>query len=484
MPEQGQVTVVGLGPAGAEYITAETIDLLASDLPVWLRTRVHPAAESIDMAGSFDELYASLDSFDDVYRTIVDRLVELATEHGHVVYAVPGSPAVAERTVEILRDDARVDVDVRPALAFTDLCWNALGIDPMAHAVTIVDAHRIGIDTAGKTGPFLVTQVHSVEVLHDVMLALDDVAPEQVTVLQGLGAANELVEVVEWSALASAVEPDHLTSLWIGELAEPVAASFVRFDELVRRLRSECPWDAEQTHESLRRFLLEETYEVLEAIDAVTAGADDAYVDLEEELGDVLFQVFFHSRLAAEEGHFTVADVARTVHDKLLERHPHVFGDADAGESIANWEAAKQAEKQRESLMDGIPATLPALLHALKVQKRAASAGFSGADLDWALADVAEELAEVTDDPSEHEVGDLLYAAVQVARMLDIDPEMALRSASSRFAQRFRIVESQAETDGVILAEQSHQQLQQRWSHAKSQLADFSNSDSSSALYR
>lgn len=475
---QPRICVVGLGPAGPELITAETAALLAGAAPVWLRTSRHPAAHGLAVAGSFDDLYESLDTFEDVYRTIVDRLVDEATRSGEIVYAVPGSPNVAEHTVELLRSDDRVRLDVRPAMGFTDLCWSALGIDPMAQAVTIVDAHRITTDAAGRLGPMLITQVHSAEVLDDVILCLDDVAPQTATILKGLGTVDAHVETVPWQELATALEPDHLTSLWIPELAEPVAASFVRFDELVRRLRTECPWDREQTHGSLRPFLLEETYEVLEAIDDVTAGRPDGYADLEEELGDLLFQVFFHSRLAAEAGYFTVADVAQGIHDKLHGRHPHVFGDADAGETIANWEASKQVEKQRESVMDGIPAVLPALLHALKTQRRAASVGFTGPDLAWALRDVADELREVTEDPSEHEVGDLLYAAVQVARMLDVNPEFALREASQRFVDRFRVVETGAASDGVNLADETHEQLQQRWQQAKSQLRDLASGDS------
>jgi tetrapyrrole methylase family protein/MazG family protein len=466
------VTVVGLGPAGPELMTAEAHELLTGDAPVWLRTARHPAADSLDGPASFDDLYESHDSFGEVYSAIVERLVEEATAHGSVVYAVPGSPTVAERTVELLRSDARIELDIRPALAFTDLCWAALGLDPMAEAVTFVDAHRISIDAAGRLGPLLVTQVHSGEVLDDLILALDDVAPPTATILQGLGTDDEVVRVVSWAELPRAVEPDHLTSLWIPKLAEPVASAFARFDELVRRLRSECPWDAEQTHESLRVHLLEETYEVLEAIDAVNADPDSGYLELEEELGDLLFQVFFHSRLAAENGRFTVADVADGITDKLIRRHPHVFGDADPNATVANWELAKQKEKQRESVMDGLPNALPALLQALKIQKRAAATGFTGPDLAWALADVAEELAEVTEDPSEHEVGDLLYAAVQVARMLDIDPESALRAATGRFSTRFRHVERAAADSGRPLAAMNQTTFEELWIEAKTATDD------------
>ncbi len=465
------VVCVGLGPAGSELITDQTRRELDGDSPVWLRTRIHPAAVGVEAAGSFDDVYESADTFEQVYATIVDRLVSEATEHGRIVYAVPGSPVVAEHTVELLRADERVDVSVLPSMSFLELSWTALGIDPMAVAVTIVDALQLVDQAAARRGPLLITQVHSATVLDDVILALDDLNPETVIILQGLGTSAEVVTEVAWTDLRDAFEPDHLTTLWVPRLAEPIGAAFTQFETLVHRLRQDCPWDAEQTHSSLRPYLLEETYEVLEALDAVEAATDDellsAYVDLEEELGDLLFQVFIHTELAGEHGAFTLADVATGVHDKLYERHPHVFGDADASETIGNWEQAKQAEKGRESALDGIPTALPALVQALKTQRRAASVGFSGPDLAWAFADVEEELAEVREDPSEHEVGDLLFASVQVARMLGVDAEQALRGATERFASRFRHVEIAAKQADLDLAQQPHETLLELWQQAK-----------------
>lgn len=465
MTRAGRIIIVGLGPGGSDLLTAETQALLERDV-VWLRTSVHPAAEKLTHP-SFDEIYASAETFEEVYSTIVERLVSEAHGHGEVVYAVPGSPMVAERTVEMLLVDARVNVEVRPALSFLDLSWVALGIDPMARAVTIVDALQLRSDGAARRGPLLITQVHSSAVLDEVILTLDDSEPQSVTILKGLGTPDQAVETVAWDDLRSSVEPDHLTSLWIPELAEPIGSAFTSFELLVERLRTECPWDAEQTHSSLRPFLLEESYEVLEALDAVTADTPDAYADLEEELGDLLFQVFLHSRLASEQGQFTIADVTQGIHDKLVERHPHVFGDADADTTIANWEASKQVAKSRASAMDGIPSTLPSLMMAFKTQKRAASAGFGGPDLEWAFGDVEEELAEAKDDPSVHEVGDLLFAVVQVARMLEIDPEQALREATARFSTRFRHVEIQAKSEGLDLAHQPLEQLTELWQQAK-----------------
>jgi tetrapyrrole methylase family protein / MazG family protein len=208
-----------------------------------------------------------------------------------------------------------------------------------------------------------------------------------------------------------------------------VAGAVAGFDAVVRRLRAECPWDREQTHHTLRRHLLEEAYEVLEAIDHVDVDAGTGFDALEEELGDLLFQVVFHATLAAEEGRFTLADVARGIRDKLVGRHPHVFGDvsADSAEELASrWEQLKKAEKGRESVMDGIPEALPALLYALKVQKKASSQG-----VDWrTLVD--------DDGDAVGDTGRRLLELVDAARARGDDPETELRIAAEVVRDRFR----------------------------------------------
>lgn len=459
-----RVTVVGLGPAGPELITVEVASLLGSGQPVLLRTERHPAAAAVEAAATYDNVYEQAETFEEVYARIVDDVVDRAGRSGAVIYAVPGSPHVAERTVELLRHRPEIALDIRPALGFVDLAWGALDIDPMIEAVTIVDGHEFATAAAGSRGPFLVTQVHSSEVFDEIVDALDG-APARLTLLQRLGSPDQRVEVLGDERRPELI--DHLTSLYIEQLEQPVAPAFQRFDEIVRRLRRECPWDREQTHDSLRKHLIEEAYEVLDAIDAVTIDADAGYDHLEEELGDLLFQVFIHARLAAEAGRFTVGDVAAGIHDKLVRRHPHVFGDADPDEAVAGWEQAKRDAKGRSGLLDGIPTSLPALLTALKVQHRAAGIGFGGPDLAWALDDVRAELDELVADPSEHELGDLLYAGVQVARMLDVDPEHALQRATIRFARRFEAVEQRADDKGIELASASLETLESLWAQAK-----------------
>ena len=441
-----RVVVVGLGPAGPELMTAATRSTIDRARHRYLRTARHPAAVAVRNAQSFDEVYDSTPSFDEVYAAIVDALVEAAAANGEVLYAVPGSPLVSERTVELLRADDRVEVEVVPSLSFLDLVWDRLGIDPLDSSVRLVDGPSFAVQAAGERGPLLVGQCWSRQIVSDIKLAVEHPPDAPVTVLQRLGLPNEAVSEVDWGDLDRSVEVDHLTTLFVPTLAEPVAADLVRLEELVRTLRQRCPWDRQQTHSSLTRHLLEETYEVLEAIEALGPGRGAAYHHLEEELGDLLFQVYFHSVLAAEAGQFGLTDVARGVHDKLVHRHPHVFGTVEAETPdavMANWEQIKKREKGRQSVMDGIPGALPSLLHAHKVQRKAAALG-----VDWPSGDAArlaaegqlDALGDETASDEEH-LGDLLFAVVGIARHLGLDPEADLRRATIRFRDAFSEVE-------------------------------------------
>jgi tetrapyrrole methylase family protein/MazG family protein len=425
-----RVTVVGLGPAGDDLLTMATRAAIGRVPHRFVRTRRHPSAGAVAGAESFDAVYESEATIEAVYEQIIERLVEAAQRHGEVLYAVPGSPVVAERTVELLRADPRVDVDVLPALSFVDLVWSRLGVDPVAAGVRLVDGHRFEVDAAGERGPLLVAQCDSRQVLSDVKLAVDDdTAPHTAVVLQRLGLPDESVTTVDWPELDRAVDPDHLTSVWIPRLAAPIAGQVARFAALVRTLRARCPWDREQTHQTLTRHLLEETYETLEAIEALDEDGGEGYDHLEEELGDLLFQVVFHATLAAESGRFTLADVADGIHDKLVGRHPHVFGDTQAVTAAAvmrNWEQIKAVEKGHESVMDGVSGALPSLLYAHKVQRKAESLG----------------VAPAPPEPPPADIGEALFALVAAARSAGVDPESALRAAATRFRDEVKAHEA------------------------------------------
>lgn len=336
-----RVVVVGLGPGDADLMTAGTAAAVASIPHRFLRTARHPAAAAVPGARSFDEVYERADSLDEVYATIVDELAAAAADHGEVLYAVPGSPAVAERTVELLRADGRVEVEVLPALSFADLAWARLGVDPVAAGVRLVDGHRFEVEAAGSPGPVLVAQCDSRHVLSEIKLATDSSAT-MVVALQRLGLPDERITEVAWDDLDRLVEPDHLTALFIPALDPPVANELMALHDVTRVLRERCPWDVEQTHATLKRYVLEEAREVADAIDS---GDPDK---LEEELGDLLYQVYFHATLGAEDGEYTLADIARGIREKLVRRHPHVFGDVEAttiADVAAIWERVKAEER-------------------------------------------------------------------------------------------------------------------------------------------
>ena len=227
----GYTVVVGLGPAGPELLNGATLDALRRVPRRYLRPGRHPAAAAVTDASTFDEVYDSARSLEEVYGRIVDALVEAAAD-GDVVYAVPGSPLVAERSVELLRADPRVAVEMVPAMSFLDLAWARLGVDPVAAGVRLVDGRRFAVEAAGERGPLLVAQCDARHVLSDVKLAVDD-GPD-VQVLQRLGLPDESVTTVAWDDLDRAVEPDHLTCLYLPVLAAPVAGEVAAFAELVR----------------------------------------------------------------------------------------------------------------------------------------------------------------------------------------------------------------------------------------------------------
>ncbi len=437
------VVVVGLGPAGPDLLTTQSVLTIAATEHRFVRTLRHPAAVAVDDAASFDHLYESAESFDQVYRAIADALVVAAREHGRVLYAVPGSPLVLERSVEYLLADDRVDVEVQPAVSFLDMTWARLGVDPIEAGIRLVDGHTFAVSAAGERGPLLVAHCHNQRVLSDIKLAVEESGDTLVTVLHHLGLPDEAIFTVAWQDLDREVSADHLTSIYIPELNAPIASELMRFQELVQTLRRECPWDREQTHDSLRRHLIEEAYEVLDAIDGFDPATGDGAGELEEELGDLLFQVFLHSVLASEEGWFDLADVARAVHDKLHDRHPHVFGGrapSDTDELVVAWEQRKVVEKGRSSVLDGVASALPALSLAEKTIKKASAIG---SDLgDDRIDQLAEVLAAVSEAPNEVTVGRALFSLAASARSGGVDPEMALRAEVKVVAARIRRYES------------------------------------------
>lgn len=446
-----RVVVIGLGPGGPDLANDRTRAAINAVEHRFLRTSRHPAASLLPGAPSFDEVYDRAESFDDVYAEIVRRVVASAVEHGEILFAVPGSPLVLERTIRLLQQEVDVDIDIVPAMSFLDVAYARLGIDPIEEGVRLVDGHVFTTAVAGDHGPFLVAHTHANWVLSEIKLAFDDAVPDRAVLLHHLGLDDEQVIEVAWSEIDRTIEADHLTSLYIPRISVPVGAELVRFHQLARTLREQCPWDKEQTHQTLVKYLIEETYETVDAIEALDEARPETDDDLIEELGDLLYQIEFHATIAEQQGRFTMGDVARGIHDKLVRRHPHVFGDVvaeDTSTVLSNWDAIKRAEKGRTSVFDGVPASLPALSYSTKVQGKAAGVGFDWPDADGAIPKITEELDEVqtartsgTTEDVREEIGDLLFAVVNVARHLKVDPESALRAAAQKFRKRFEAIE-------------------------------------------
>jgi tetrapyrrole methylase family protein/MazG family protein len=430
-----RIEIVGLGPSADEYITDHTRQRIAAHQHRFLRTAQHPSAHLVVDAITFDERYETSGTFDDVYIGIAEDLIAAAIQHGEILYAVPGSPLILEQTVRLLMSDDRIECIVNPAMGFLEIAWARLGIDPIEHSVRLIDGHQFATAAAGLTGPLLIAHCHANWVLSDIKLAAEDadnVSNDDmpVVILHHLGLSDEVVMTVPWSELDHSIEADHLTSIYIPELRAPVGKDLIAFHELARTLRRECPWDREQTHQTLTTYLLEETYEVVDAIAALDI--DDAHTDehLIEELGDLLYQIEFHAAIAEQEGRFTMGDVARGIHEKLVRRHPHVFAPNEnsavgSDALVKSWDDIKKAEKAAKGIVagpfDGIPQATGSLAYASAILKRATKAGVP-IELP---SPGAQELGDITD------LGMHLLEVVAECRRRGVDPEVALRKVSN-----------------------------------------------------
>jgi tetrapyrrole methylase family protein/MazG family protein len=522
------ITILGLGPGDAALLTRAAWELIERAEMLYLRTSIHPTVAALPPTlalRSFDALYESAADFGAVYQQIAVELIERAQAGETVVYAVPGHPLVAEATTRRLLALARargVQTRVVPGLSFVEPVCTALELDPLEQGLQLLDAldliptenkeqrtknngqpnsdgawseiHGIGPYTPPlqpfplvPTRPALICQLYSRSVASHVKLSLMERYPAEhpVRLVRAAGVADlERVWTVPLHELDHQRELDHLTCAYLPPLLP--LADLRGVDGLVAvftRLLGPngCPWDREQTHQSLRASLLEETHEVLEALDA------DDMEALAEELGDLLSHIVSHSEMARQAGVFDLGDVYAGIITKLIRRHPHVFGDSSVsgtGEVLRNWEAIKQAERHAKGqaprgTLDGIPAGLPGLSAAQELTRKAAKRGFDWPALDDVWGKLNEELAELheaaridTSDMArsqriEEELGDLLFAASNLARWLNVDAESALRVADAKFRRRFAYIEQQAQEQGRDLRELRIDELLGLWAAAK-----------------
>jgi tetrapyrrole methylase family protein/MazG family protein len=481
------VTVVGLGAGDLEQLPYGIYKALKQAKHLYLRTKEHPVVPQLAADGvtfhSFDAVYEQYPSFDEVYQQIAAELLNAAREQGEIVYAVPGHPLVAERTVQLLLEkgpERGISVQFGGGQSFMDPLFARLQIDPI-EGFSLLDGTALRADQLNPTLHTIIAQVYDRLVASDVKLTLMDVYPDEypVTVATAVGVRGE--ERIETVPLYELDHVDHFGNLSLVYLA-PAQDERVRYrqfsflKEIVAILRSPdgCPWDREQTHQSIRKNLIEETYEVLETID------DDDPDAMCEELGDLLMQIMLHSQMAAEDGYFTIDDVVAGLNEKLIRRHPHVFGEknaSDADEAFANWQEIKAQEKaakgidaSKQSQLAGIPRDLPALMYAYKLQKKAAEVGFDWDDIADVCRKVEEEYRELREAPEEErigELGDLLFAVVNLARFYKLDPEEALAMTNRKFKQRFAYIEEKLREAGRTFADTNLQEMDKWWEEAK-----------------
>lgn len=481
------IIIAGLGPGSFKHITLETWELLTSGKTVLLRTAKHPCVAALKTRGvsftSFDYLYEQAEDFGSLYQQIATAVLETAKQEQDIIYAVPGSPLVAEKTVELISAQAKgagISLMIIPAMSFLEVLYTRLGVDPI-NGVTILDAADLSqLPPELETG-LIITQVYSRTVASDAKLALMEYYGDeyQVTVVRHLGLPEEQITKVMLFELDRLDGIDHLTSVYVPP--RPAHSKVFSLDpvtQVMARLRGPggCVWDIEQTHPSLRRYIVEEVYEVLEAIDLADG------VKLCEELGDLLLQIIFHARIAEESGEFTMQDVVDTVTEKMIRRHPHVFGEItvrDAAEVVVNWEQIKRREKpgERPGVLDGIPVGLPTLMAAYKLQAKAAKVGFDWEDIAPVWDKVTEELGELREaaalpkaqraGKTEDELGDVLFAVVNLARFMGIDPESALNRTNNKFRRRFNYIETTIKEQKKAWKDLNLAELDVFWEEAK-----------------
>ena len=478
------IKIVGLGPGAPEALTIGAVEAIKKCENVYFRTEKHPTVDYIRNQGidfnTCDYFYESSDSFDEVYKRISENIIEEYKKKGDLVYAVPGHPLVAEKSVFNLIDlceQNSIEYTILPAVSFIDAMMDRLKIDPI-EGLKVIDAFDIGNQVLDKRIGTIITQVYNPLIASEVKLSLTEYYNDETEIIYCRAAGiegQESIRKIPLYELDMQEDIDYLTSVYIPKDLEN-KKDIYDLIETIDILRGEngCPWDREQTHESIKKGIVEESYEV---VDAIEKEDDNALV---EELGDVLLQVVFHSAIGKEDGYFNFSDVVEGICNKMVYRHPHVFGDSklqSSDEVLAKWEDIKKKEKNFESVTDdleGIAKALPALIRAEKIQKKVSKVGFDWDNVEDAAEKVKEELNEVlevynSENKSKivEEVGDLIFACVNVGRFLKVNSEEALNITSEKFIKRFNYIETKSKSMDIKLEDMTLSDMDKLWEEAK-----------------
>lgn len=484
------VTVIGLGAGDLEQLPLGIYKALLKAERLYVRTAEHPVLQELKKEGityeSFDVIYEKHDGFEAVYREIVETLITLSQE-GPLFYAVPGHPLVAEQTVQWLVDaekEGRIELNIVGGQSFLDPIFNALRIDPI-EGFQLLDGTMFQRDDVQMSQHVLIAQVYDAYSASDVKLTLMEKYPEDypVTIVTAAGSNEEVLRRVPLYELDRAAELNNLTTVYVPPVSDrnDRLKEWSTFREIIAKLRAPdgCPWDREQTHETLKKYLIEEVHEFLQALNEQD---DEGMI---EELGDVLLQVFLHAQIGEDDGYFSLEDVLESISSKMIRRHPHVFGNVEVENSedvLQNWQALKTAEKgdQKKRKLHGQDRSDSSLLTSFNFQKAVAKVGFDWPNVEGAWLKLEEELQEFKHEISNgttvtqlDELGDVLFTIVNIARFYGLSPEEAMMHANQKFKSRFEYVEDCVMKDQREFSSYTLEELETFWQQAKQKKGDY-----------
>lgn len=484
----GKIYILGLGPGNIDALTIGVVDRIKSGDKNYLRTENHPTVKYLTDNNipyeSYDYAYEKEEDFEKVYEYIVKDLIKKSNKYNTINYLVPGNPMVAEKTVELLLNtkDKDLKIELLTAVSFIEPMIELVGVDPV-HGLKIIDGIGFKIKDIDINLDCIVTQVYNKKVASDIKLILSEVYGDEYEIYL-INNAGVVGEEEVYRIPIYELDRNHrigsLTSIYIPKVDKIDKKIYDIADimDTVEILRSDngCPWDREQTHKSLRECVIEEAYEVVDAIDKEDIDG------LIEELGDLLFQVIFHSQIGLEEGEFNLYEITTELNKKMIFRHPHVFNEKKVEKSeevVYNWNKLKFKDSGISTYTDilkDVP-RLSSLIRSYKVQERAGEIGFDWEDVGGALDKVKEEYLEVLEainnfeggdvERIEEELGDLLFSVVNVCRFLDVDPEVALNNTINKFIKRFEIMELKAKKLGIKLENMTLEEMDVLWNEAK-----------------
>ncbi|SOC44759.1 bifunctional methyltransferase/pyrophosphohydrolase YabN [Ureibacillus acetophenoni] len=479
------ITVIGLGAGDINQLPLGVYKKLKAMDKVYVRTKDHPVISELEQQEgvsfeSFDKIYEKHDTFQPVYEEIVDILIQESKKQ-EVIYAVPGHPLVAEQTVQLLiaaEQNGEVKLQIEGGQSFLDSTFASLKIDPI-EGFQLFDGTNLSIHDVNMRAHLLIAQVYDAYSASEVKLTLMEKYNDDypVTVVTAAGSSSEQLKTVPLYELDQVVEVNNLTTIYVPPVnsLEEALKDWTTFRSIISTLRGPngCPWDKEQTHESLKKYLIEEAHEFLAAVDE----EDD--FGMVEELGDILLQVFLHAQIGEDDGYFNLEEILASISEKMIRRHPHVFGDVsvnDSEEVVANWQEIKRLEKgeQEGSILKDEYRASSSLQTSFNYQKKAATVGFDWPNAEDVWIKFEEEWQEFREEIENgsaktriDEFGDVLFTLVNIARFYKISPEEAMIHANEKFSRRFQYVESKVKQSEKSFSDFTLAQLDEFWDEAK-----------------